>query len=382
MSQSVPVTSAAPSDRDRFEFLSDPALRKRLIEAAIRAPSGDNCQPWRFRFDDRKLHIELMLDRAASFFDFQHRGSLLSLGAVAQNVRTQAECEGISAFVSAVPGPGPDAIPTVDVAFELGSPPDLRSRSLATAMHNRTVNRRPFLPVRIAREKRRAWNSEVPAGTEITVIEERREMARWARVSCLADRIRWTHPTIHAELFASIRFTRGEADYSRTGLEIDRLGAGPLAGPIMRWLQPWRRMSRLHRYGVDRLLASQTRALALCSGALVLVTIDRNEPTRWVRAGEQVQRLWNIAQQQGLCVQPLPVALYLDQRFQAEGTAHFLQEHRTLLEELRQLLSALLGGRTGAMLYRVGYGVRMGHTAVRLPTESFYDANRQPLKDP
>jgi hypothetical protein len=199
-------------------------------------------------------------------------------------------------------------------------------------------------------------------------------------LTSIADRVRWTHPTIHEELFTSIRFSRMEAESKRTGLEIDRLGAGPFAAAIMRWLKPWTRMQRLRRYGIDRALANQTRALALCAGALVLVTIDGDEPSQWLRAGEQVQRLWVTAHQQGLCVQPLPVALYLDQRFQAEGIANFLPEHRPLLEEMRQSISDLLGERVGAMICRLGYGWRMRRPAVRLPADSFYDAADVPLK--
>ena len=133
-------------------------------------------------------------------------------------------------------------------------------------------------------------------------------------------------------------------------------------------------MERLCEYGIDGALANQTRALAFCAAALVLVTIKSNEPAQWIRAGEQVQRLWITSHQQGLCVQPLPVAMYLDQRYQEEGAVNFLPKHRSLLEEMRRGLTDLLGNRVGAMLYRVGYGWKMSHTAVRLPAESFYDA--------
>ena len=142
----------------------------------------------------------------------------------------------------------------------------------------------------------------------------------------------------------------------------------------MRYLGSWKRIEKLSRWGIDRLLANQTRALAFCAGALVLVTIKSNQPEQWIRAGEQVQRLWIMAHQQGLCVQPLPVAMYLDQRFQEEGAANFLPRHRPMLEELRRGFAELLGSRVGAMLYRVGYGWRMSRPAVRLPAESFYDA--------
>jgi sulfur-carrier protein adenylyltransferase/sulfurtransferase len=354
--------------------VGDATFQRTIAAAAIRAPSGDNCQPWRFRFANDRMEIHLLRDRAASFFDFRNRGSYISIGAVVENVRVQAACMELAVEV-AYPDGEPEAdAPIVGVSFRPGVPANDECRARLAAVHGRTVNRRPFLPFRIGDEQQRQWIVDAVEGTETTVIEDRREIARWARVTYLGDRIRWTHPVIHRELFASIRFNRDEAERLRTGLEIDRLGAGPVAVPVMRTLASWPRMQRLARFGVDTALANQTRALVHCAGALVLVAIAGDTVAHWIRAGEQVQRLWTVAQQQGLCVQPAPVAMYLDQRFQREGGTNFEPAHRPLLEAVHSELAPLLGGRIGAMLYRVGHGWRMSHPAVRLAPESFYDA--------
>jgi len=364
-SRSVQRDTEAGSDGS----LVDPAFQRAIVAAAIRAPSGDNCQPWHFRFRRNAVEIELLLDRAASFFDYRNRGSFISMGAVVENIRVQAARLGRDVEVSY---PTAAQTPITKVIFRPSRGMDERWEPRLRALHRRTVNRRPFLPIRIGADKKRQWHVEPVERTEVTVIERGRDIARWARVAYLGDRIRWTHPVIHRELFSSIRWTTEEAAARRTGLELDRLGAGPFAGPIMRFLQPWPRMSRLARGGLDALLADQTRALAFCAGALVLVAIGNDRVEDWIRAGEQVQRLWLIAEQQELCVQPLPVALYLDQRYQDEGMANFEPRHRALLEDVRGMLAGLLGERTGAMLYRVGHGWRMSHPAVRLPEERFY----------
>ena len=350
----------------------DSAFRRKLVEAAIRAPSGDNCQPWYFRFQGSRVEIDLVPDRAESFFDFQHRSSFLSVRAVVENIRVQAACMNLDLAVS-YPGGEARGLPAASACLRKRAPADNGCHARLAALHRRTVNRRPFLPFRIAAEKKQGWSAEPIGGTEITVIEDRQEMARWARLAYLGDRIRWTHPQIHRELFAKLLFSPAEAESKRVGLEIDRLGAGPAAATIMRYLASWKRMERLSRWGIDRLLANQTRALALCAGALVLITIRDHEPAQWIQAGEQVQRLWIAAEQQGLCVQPMPVAMYLVQRYQEEGAVNFLSKHKPLLEAMRCGFAELLGNRVGAMLYRVGYGLRMSHPAVRLSAECFYD---------
>ena len=79
------------------------------------------------------------------------------------------------------------------------------------------------------------------------------------------------------------------------------------------------------------------------------------------------------AEEQGLCVHPMTVSLFLDRRYREEGMAQFLPKHRTILEEISGELGRLLGDRTGTMLFRLGTGWRMKDTAVRMPLEAFVD---------
>ena len=350
----------------------DDAFRRAIVGSAIRAPSGDNCQPWRFRFVADRVEIDLVRERSQSFFDYRERASLLSIGAVIENIRVQAACLGVDVSVSYPDGEFAGDGAVASVALRESSAANPLACARLSAVHSRTVNRRPYLPTRIDASKQREWTANPCEGVDITIIEDRATIARWARVIYLADRIRWSHPTIHREVFSSIRFSRRDALRERTGLQIERLGAGPLAVPLMRLLRPWSRMTRLTRLGADAALANHTRMMALCTGALVLVTVGTEVAAQWIRAGEQVQRLWVTAQQQRLSVQPVPVALYLDQRFRSEGKIHFEPSHTPFLTEMRRQLAVLVGDRVGAMIYRVGIGLRMRDTAIRLPEESFY----------
>jgi hypothetical protein len=353
---------------EQSKLPADHRLR-RLIEAAVRAPSGDNCQPWQFHFDgEHRLIIEFLPERAKSFFDFSYCGTLISVGAIIENIRIQAASDGLAIDVSYLEGKEPgNPAATLELRPDPGAsvPPSRRD-----AMLQRTVTRRPFWPKRVARQKLDAVLANPVEGTDVRVIESRREIAQWARLIYLADRIRYTHPIIHEELFSKIQFTRADAQRTRLGLEIDRLGAGPAAGMIMRFLKPWPRTQRLQKIGIDRGLSGHSRFLTLASGALVLVTIPASAPRDWIVAGEQIERLWVQAQEQGLCVHPMTVVLYLAQRYREEGPEAFLPQHIPLLEKIQAGLDGLLGDRAGAMIFRLGYGWHMKTTAVRMPVDS------------
>ena len=238
-------------------------------------------------------------------------------------------------------------------------------------MLNRTVNRRPFIPFRLPEEKLAQVLGEPIEATVVQVFQNRDEISKWARIIYIADLIRFSHPVIHQEVFSKILFSKSEAEEKRIGLEIDRLGLGPGAGPIIRHIKPWKNMERLSKFGVARLLAGQSRLLSMATSALLLVKISSNDRDNWVKAGEQVQRLWINAAREGLQVHPMTVSLYLDHRFQAESIKNFLPHHEPLLMENRRLLDEILRGGVGTMIFRLGRGIPMKNTAIRLPFHTF-----------
>jgi hypothetical protein len=354
------------------ECCIDPSheMKTALISAAIRAPSGDNCQPWAFRCVGNEIHIYSLPERSKSFFDYQQVGTLLSVGAVIENIRVQAGQYDIDVAVDYVGGYGyekPTGIVRLNHMAGKSQPCD----SVVDSMLKRTVNRRPFLPCAPSAKVLKSLAGDTVEGTAITIIHHRSEISKWAHTVYLADLIRFTHPEIHHELFSKILLNRSEVERKRLGLEYNRLGLGPLASLVLRWLRPWDRMARLSNWGVHKLLAGQSKLLTKATGALVLVTIPEDTKEGWIRSGEQVERLWIRAQHLGLCVHPVTVALYLDRRYRNEGTTNFLPCHTPILEELNQNLSDLTSRKVGAMLFRIGYGVRMRTPAVRMSIDSF-----------
>src|SRR4029450_10147537 len=71
--------------RMTVEPMSAPIARATIAaggEGGMRGPSGDNCQPWRFRWDGAVLDVIFVPERAASFYDVRNVASWISLGAV------------------------------------------------------------------------------------------------------------------------------------------------------------------------------------------------------------------------------------------------------------------------------------------------------------
>jgi len=341
-----------------------------LIEAGIRAPSGDNCQPWKFSVDDNdRLLVAIRPDRAKSFFDADHRATFLSIGAVLENVRVEAGFRSQSIDVEYLCGQQLDQ-PAAVISLAPTAAPTV-STATHQAMRERTVNRRPFFRGKPDSATQQTLTADPVANTSTTIFTERSAIRQWARMIYLADRIRYSHPVIHQELFGKIRLSHKEIEQQRTGLEFDRLGIGPGSTAILKLLKPWKRMQRLSTIGVDAALSNQSRMLAASSGAIALVTIPDDEMESWIHSGEQVERLWIKAHELGLCIHPMTVALYLSQRYQTEGMANFLPQHENWLKEISAGLAPFLQDRVGAMVFRIGNAVKMSGQSVRLPVEDF-----------
>lgn len=365
----APKTPMKTSEPDASPRL-DSELVRHLIEAAIRAPSGDNCQPWKFTVDNNnRLLVSIIPERAKSFFDSSHRATFLSIGAVVENLRVEAGFRALKTDIEYLPAQNPDE-PAVAISL---TPTEARTVTEATrqAMMDRTVNRRPFFRGRPDSATKQALVANPVPGTKTTIFTERSSIRTWSRLIYLADRIRYSHPTIHEELFGKIRLSREQIESQRTGLEYDRLGIGPGSTVILKLLKPWQRMQRLSKIGVDAALSNQSRMLAASSGAIGLVTIPDHEVESWIRSGEQVQRVWTKAQELGVSIHPMTVALYLSQRYQSEGMTNFLPQHEPWLKEISAGLAPILQDRVGAMVFRIGNAMKMSKPSVRLPIEDF-----------
>ena len=77
-----------------------------LVSSAVLAPSGGNCQPWKFVWSaDGRLRCLHDAARSASFLDFEHRAAYLALGAAVENVVIAAADLGLRAEWHACPLP-------------------------------------------------------------------------------------------------------------------------------------------------------------------------------------------------------------------------------------------------------------------------------------
>jgi hypothetical protein len=130
------------------ERLVDRQVEQVLLEAATRAPSVHNSQPWRFVVGPRRVTVHADPARQLRVVDAPGRSLLVSCGAAVLNLKVAAEHLGFHPRVRILPATDdPTLVATLD--FDHRHPRGGRLADLYPAVAARRTNRYPFADRRV-----------------------------------------------------------------------------------------------------------------------------------------------------------------------------------------------------------------------------------------
>ncbi len=350
-----------------------------VVRAALLAPSGDNCQPWRFVWHDPDLDIYWVPDLAESLYDVDRAASWIALGAMLTNIRLAAGSTALSAAASVFPtGSTPNRVACVRLTRDGG----LRE-PLAHALESRCVNRRPYASTPLSPDARAALvraASAIP-GVHLQLVEEPSARNRVAEAAASNDRLLFENRALHDGLFRWVRWTNEEAARSGDGLPAASLELGPLERPGFRLLGLWPFARAFAALGMTRLLPLRTHLCYRRSAAIGLLAVDGHRPEDFVRGGEALQRVWLTATAHEVAFQPITGITFLWLRVRLRGGEGLSAGHQRLIAEAARALEAVLplfAHATPVMLFRLGYAGAPSGRAPRRPVEAVLSVETSP----
>ncbi len=366
-SMPVPIDPPIQSD-DPIEVIAD---------AARRAPSGGNVQPWRFEADGDELRFYLRSERT-SLMDVQYRGSYVAIGASLFNARVAAASLNRLGLIRLFP----DASCSEHIAtMQLGEGTDFEIASLDNYVATRTTNRRigtaSDIPERVVQMLARGVEQE---GARLRFVAQRELVNDFAELLAECDRLRFLIPSIHSQMMGELRWPG--RDSLEEGMDVRTLEMGPTEFAAVELLGRPDVMGHLGEWRAGQALGARTRAAVRASSALVAITIPRADPTWYVRGGAAVERFWLATEKLGLAVQPVsPLFVFANsepEMVHLAGERH-LDEIFRLSERFRGLLE-LGDGEAVALLLRVFDAPRPSVRSIRLPLERVLSRPRNPSK--
>ena len=325
----------------------------RMVRAGALAPSGDNLQPWSFRADGDALRVGHDPTRDLSLFNVQYLASFIALGAGVENITIAASNEGFLTKVEYFPDGLNDPV-VASVSFERGGQPD----PLAAFLEKRCTNRKPYenspIPETLTSLD---ITKQYPTATLLWV-RDKTKLNELGKIVSRADRLIFENARIHSHLFSTLRWTQDEIEQTRDGLPIASLELGRLGSIAFRALKSWSVVRFLNRFGFSRATAKHSTLLMQRCSAAGLITAPDTSPLSFLEAGRAFQRVWLLATQENLALQPMTAIIFFQLKSRLNDYSGLSAEQIAIVDALRRDLTevwSLPEKSVPAMLFRVGF---------------------------
>jgi hypothetical protein len=371
----VQQNESPPVPADKRPTLDDPPLRladgepvsaqalERLVRLAALAPSGGNCQPWRFTYGGGTLRCWHDEARSRSFLDFEHRATHVAFGAVAENLHITAGAMGLG--LALVPFPDPSDLALVCEARLGGEPERLTQEdaALAACVEQRCTNRRVEKRIVLSAAAVSELESVAErAGARLHMVVDANRLAGLGEVLGQGDRLRFLSDVMRREMVGEVRWSGAEAATTRDGLDIASLELTPTDQAAMRLLTQDRVVNAMRETGGGDGLANASRKAVASASAVGLLTVTpggvdpASRALSLFRGGRALQRVWLTSTRLALSFQPMTALSYLFARLEEGGGLGLDAGEIRRLTELRERYRELLGldrPATEVLLFRV-----------------------------
>lgn len=299
----------------------DVEQREALLTAAIAAPSGGNCQPWRWLAEGRRLHLFHDRLRSTSLADYGSYGAMVALGAATENVVLAAHAAGLEVSSEVFPlGEEADLVASFAFHEQVSSATEPHWRDeLAAQIFQRHTNRksqRQRLDTDVLGELTTVIRS---VGADVQFLNEDAELNAIGRIVGNADRIRLLHEGYNREMYSELRWTSEEAAATRDGIGLDQLELSRSDRAGIEMCRSISTLRYLRAWGGGQGIAKPGLQAILNSGAVGLVTMPRATLRDFFVGGRAVERMWLTAQALGLAVHPMTIVCYMFARLLRGG---------------------------------------------------------------
>jgi len=318
MSRSNNISSAS------FEF---------LVAQAVKAPSGHNTQPWKFRQNESAVEIYPDFDRRLPVVDPDDRELFVSLGCATENLCLAAQNIGYESSVAV----GDTGVIAVTLTEEM----DIKSNPLFEQIDLRQTNRSIYTGEEIALDalkRLQAIRSE--DGVSVHYYARQTKQFNDIEQYVLQGNTRqMQNEAFKAELKSWMRFNKKHQDQTLDGLSYAVFGAPNvprwMAEPIMSMAINAKTQNKADREKIDS------------ASHLVLFTTRENSRREWVSLGRTLQRFLLTTTELGVA------HAYLNQP----------NEEAEIASEMARTLG--LTGEYPTILLRIGYGERQAYSKRR-----------------
>lgn len=342
---------------------------QKILEAAAKAPSGDNMQPWSFEIlgDGSEVALFNLPEKDDSYYNYQQKASYIAHGAVLENIVIAAQQLGAGADIELFPESlNPDLVAKIKF-----SPQQAQEHPLYPAIFSRNTNRFFFKQQPIAGDViSQMLEHNNNDSLKLYLETERQKIQSLAKILKINDRLVFEIKSIHSFLFDKIRWNKQQVESTQDGMPIGTLGLTVLEQLFFPLLKFWHVVKAFNGVGLSRIVGLKGWIGSRNASMLGMISMKSTDNRAFVESGRLLQRIWLESAKQGLAFQPVIGLSLLIYRAENDALSELSFAHRQLILKARSALIEFFNLDSSEFLvtgFRIGAPIKRPVSTLRRP---------------
>jgi nitroreductase len=328
---------------------------EKIITDGTFAPSGENCQPWKFVVEENKVSIFNIPEADKSLYNSKQKGTYVSHGALIENIVISASKHGYSTDVQIFPLKNePDLVSVI--SFNKTTP---KNEALYPYIEKRCTNRKDYTGQKLSEDQKRELMASVreTGFGELKLIDNETSLNTLGKALAVNEQIIFENKHLH-DFFYNHILWKEEDQNKAGGFYIKTLEFLPHQLKGVKLFKSWFILKILNKVvGVSKMIVKENAEKYAKSGTLGAVVVNGNTSKDFVNAGRAVQRVWLTVTKLGLSAHPCTGVLYFTEQIDDGGSSAFSAKHLEMIKHAyKDIISVFgTGGKTIPMLFRIGH---------------------------
>jgi hypothetical protein len=341
---------------------------QKILEAGIRAPSGDNLQPWRFKVMGHEVKVFYKWSKNDPLYDFEERGAMLGHGALIENMLIAAGTLGYRAEFTLFP----DNNDTNHVSTFNFIKAEKKIDPLSEYIFKRTTNRKRYDATKLTPQEKEglvAAARAVSVNGRLVFVDDPIAKRALSNALGVSERMIFENHFVHSSVYTFFRWSKKDIGVG-DGLDVKTLEFNSITIFMLRLLHSWPLTLLLKPLGIGARIARKTADRTNSSGAICAIVTQGETPSEYIESGRAFQRIWLEATRMGLSVHPIVASTFLGQRVRGSEAEMFTEKEKEVIDaafsEIEQGFDAK--DKNITMVFRIGRAeTPLAHTLRRTP---------------
>lgn len=255
----------------------------KIIKCAVKAPSGHNTQPWKFKFENESISILPDFSRALPVVDGDNHALYISLGCALENLIIAANQFDYETKVT-IHDSGNEAFINADF-YQIGA---TEKTDLFNFVEKRQVTRNRYKPEKIQKEVlRELFDNALDESVQVKLFLSETEIENLTPYIIEGNDIQFNNKAFVKELVSWFRFSEKEVLLKGDGLWSASMGLPNMGQSIGNFV--------MKNFVTAKSEAKRWKKVISKSAGFALFMVKKNDPEHWIKLGQTFQRFGLLA---------------------------------------------------------------------------------------